>query len=498
MRAALYARVSTEEQLQGYSIDAQRRNFQLLLLARGWQSAGEYIDEGKSARSENINKRPKFKEAIADGLSGKYDVLVVDKLDRFARKLIVTIEYFSKLSKAGRTFLSIREQIDFTTPFGKVALAVLAALAEWYSDNLSEETKKGKLERKAQGLYNGLLPFGAMKGEDGVPVPDTRELHIQDKDGIERVIRNYDGLLLLFERAAMGDSDRDIASLLNGNGYRTTGNQGANLFSKDTVKDIRRNRFYLGELTDGKGGWVKGRHTNFIPIELFNAAQKHGNRTKTIRADAMPCSLSGVARCASCLGSMRTFRAHGRIRLVCATRVKNNTCFQPSAYLDIYECHLLDYLKAFHISDDYQERILEAHLRLHSVYDNAEQQRAQLTGRLERIRDLYELGHKSREEYLADYNAIQRELEALPAANLDGDELERLASFLGDITLAWEEANGEQRNRLASQLFETVWIQNKQVLAVTPRPDFKPFFDLQYDGLSNGVLHIRPRRDLNP
>jgi len=254
MRSALYARVSTEEQLEGYYIDAQRRNYQLLVQGRGWESVAEYIEEGRSARSENLNKRPKFKEAIEDGVKGKYDVLVVDKLDRFSRRLLVTLEYFGKLSRAGLTFLSIREQIDFSTPFGKVALAVLAALAEWYSDNLSEETRKGLQERKAQGLYNGCLPFGVMKGDDGVPVLDTRDLYIRDEDGAEKTIRNCDGLLFLFERAATGYSDREIAIRLNAQGYRTTGNHGQNLFTKDTVKGIRKNRFYLGELPDGKGG----------------------------------------------------------------------------------------------------------------------------------------------------------------------------------------------------------------------------------------------------
>lgn len=497
MRAALYARVSSEEQLEGYSIDAQRRNYHTLVQGRGWESVAEYIEEGRSARHENINGRPRFKEAIEDGLRGKYDVLVVDKLDRFARRLMVTLEFFSKLSTAGRSFVSIREQIDFTTPFGKVALAVLGALAEWYSDNLSEETRKGKQERKAQGLYNGSLPFGAMKGEDGVPLPDTREVRVQGEDGTERVIQNYNGFRLIFEKAAMGYSDREVALMLNARGYRTIGVHGNNLFTKDTVKGIRKNRFYLGELPDGKGGWVRGRHQPLIPAELFQAAQRQ--RAMTIRSDFRPCSLSGVARCAACGGTVRTCRSRdSRVRLECANRIKNGTCSQPSAYLDIFEAQLLDYLRAFHIPEDYQERILEAHLKIASAYHEVEQQRAKLRERLERIKDLYELGHKSRQEYLADYAAIQRELEALPDATADSEELEKLASFLEDITLAWEDATQEQRHRLASHLFEAVWIKDKQLLAVTPRPDFGPFFDLQYAGVPEAVMHIAHRRGLNP
>ncbi len=118
MRAALYARVSSEEQVEGYSIDAQKRAFETLIRDKQWDIYRVYIDEGKSARSDNINRRPAFKEMVADALTGKFDALVVHKLDRFSRNLRITLEYFDKLSKAGVTFLSISEQIDFSTPWG--------------------------------------------------------------------------------------------------------------------------------------------------------------------------------------------------------------------------------------------------------------------------------------------------------------------------------------------------------------------------------------------
>jgi len=211
MRAALYARVSTEEQVEGYSIDAQRRAFQTLVRGRDWIASNEYLEEGRSARTEDISKRPVFKEIIADALAGKFDVLVVHKLGRFSRNLRITLEYFDKLLKAGVTFVSINEQMDFTSPSGKVHLALLGAFAQYYSDNLSQETKKGWAERRAQGLYCGLLPFGAMKGEDGVPVPDPD---------------TYPGLVMSFELAAQGKSDKEVAQALNAAGYRTAGNRG--------------------------------------------------------------------------------------------------------------------------------------------------------------------------------------------------------------------------------------------------------------------------------
>ena len=141
---------------------------------------------------------------------------------------------------------------------------------------------------------------------------------------------------------------------------------------------------------------------------------------------------------------------------------------------------------------------MEIHKKFQSTYHETNKQNERLETRLHKIKQLYEWGHKTKDEYLSDYAQIQKELKTLKPVNNDGDIQEKLASFLKNITLAWEQANQEQRNRLASQLFEAVWIKDKKVLAVTPTSDFKPFFDLQYDGLSRGVLQWRPRWDSNP
>ena len=105
--AALYARVSTEEQVEGYSLDAQSRAFRALAQGRGWTVYREYVEEGRSAHADDIKKRPVFREAIDDALDGKYGVLVVHKIDRFSRKLRVTLEFFEKLGRAGVGFVSI-------------------------------------------------------------------------------------------------------------------------------------------------------------------------------------------------------------------------------------------------------------------------------------------------------------------------------------------------------------------------------------------------------
>ncbi len=489
MRAALYARVSSEEQVEGYSLDAQRRAFETLVEARGWTIYKEYLEEGKSARTENINKRPVFREAIADGLDRKYDILVVHKVDRFSRKLRITLEYFDKLGKADVGFVSIVEQMDFSTPWGKFTLSMLGGLAELYSDNLSQETKKGWHERRAQGLYCGLLPFGAIKGEDGVPVPhpDT-----------------HPGLIMAFELAAQGKSDREVAIALNATGYRTAGNQRRHLFSRDTVRGILTNKFYLGYLPDGNGGWVKGKHKTFINEEVWSQVQEMRRRNATsthsrCRSERRVCSLSGITYCWYCKGRIHvSFTKRGKPRLGCYNRAKGWECPQKSALLEVYEEQIKEYLNTFHIPQDYQSKILDAHRKLQLAYDNTDSERAKWEAQLERIRNLYKWGDISREDYLKEKEDIQKELKAFAPAESQAKNLDRLAGFLANVAHAWEEATGEHRNKLARSLFQEIWIKDKQVVAVKPQPELEPFFQLNYEEFVTKVLKIRPRGDSNP
>ena len=129
-RYALLARVSSEEQVEGYSLDAQIRAFRSLVESQGGTVYREWIEEGVSAHTDDVTKRPLFQEAISTALAKEYDVLVVHKLDRFARNARVTLEYLDKLDKAGHGFVSISENMDFSTPIGKVMLANLAAFGQ--------------------------------------------------------------------------------------------------------------------------------------------------------------------------------------------------------------------------------------------------------------------------------------------------------------------------------------------------------------------------------
>ena len=472
VKAALYARVSTKEQIEGYSLDAQRRAFRTLVEGRGWIASHEYVEEGRSAHNDDVQRRPEFRQAIQDALEGKYDVLVVHKIDRFARRRRITDEYFDKLSKAGVGFVSVQEQMDFSTPTGTFALGMLGSLAQLYSDNLGQEVRKGLAERKAQGLYCGPLPFGAVKGEDGVPVPDP------DTIG---------GVSLAFELAAQGKTDAEVARALNSAGYRTAGPRGGRPFANHGVRGLLTNRFYLGYLPDGDGGWVRAKHEPFITEDLWNQAQEARRRNRTSTHASSPhgkrkWSLTGLTFCWHCKGRIHTQYVYkGEPRLGCYRRQNGWDCRQKSANLSVYEVQIQAYLHSFHIPEDYQERILEYHREREATYRDAERERTVLESRLKRVKEMYEWGDYTKTEYETRRDDIVRELEALAPKLKATDHLDTLAQFLADIPAAWGAATQEQRNNLARALFDEVWLNDKAVAGVKPRPELDPFFRLNYE-----------------
>ena len=244
------------------------------------------------------------------------------------------------------------------------------------------------------------MPFGAIKGEEGIPIPHPG---------------THQGLEAAFELAANGYSDREVARALNSAGYRTAGNQGNRLFSKDTVRGILNNRFYIGELPNGEDGWVDGKHKALISIETFDAAESararnRNNSAKTTRADSKVSSLSGVAKCYECGATLRTMRNRGVARMVCNTRLKRGECNQKSARLDRYEEELQHYLDAFTIPADYQQQLLDGQRRLLAVHDDTEAQRSRLHGALDRLKDLYKWGDKTKSEYQRETDEILEEL----------------------------------------------------------------------------------------
>ena len=133
-RAVGYRRVSMREQVDGFSLDAQETHIQTYAESQGWQLIQVYTDAGISAKKGS--RRPALEQMLKEAREGNFDVVVVDKIDRFYRHLGSLLTALDQLNNAGVAFASVQEKLDFTTPWGKLMLTVLGMLAEIYIDNV--------------------------------------------------------------------------------------------------------------------------------------------------------------------------------------------------------------------------------------------------------------------------------------------------------------------------------------------------------------------------
>jgi DNA invertase Pin-like site-specific DNA recombinase len=150
MRAAIYARVSTVG--QGQSPEMQIRELREYCERRGWQISGEYVDAGISGAKDS---RPELNKLLADAHRRRFDVVVVWKFDRFARSVSHLLRALETFNALGVAFVSLSEQIDTSTPTGKMVFTVLGAVAELERSLIAERVRAGLRNARAKGKRLG-------------------------------------------------------------------------------------------------------------------------------------------------------------------------------------------------------------------------------------------------------------------------------------------------------------------------------------------------------
>jgi DNA invertase Pin-like site-specific DNA recombinase len=150
MRAAIYARVSTSN--NGQDPRVQTREIREYCERRGWQIAGEYVDAGISGAKDS---RPELNKLMADAHRRRFDAVVVWKFDRFARSVSHLLRALENFNALGVGFGSLSEQIDTSTPTGKMVFTVLGAVAELERSLIAERVRAGLRNAKAKGTRLG-------------------------------------------------------------------------------------------------------------------------------------------------------------------------------------------------------------------------------------------------------------------------------------------------------------------------------------------------------
>jgi len=213
-----YIRVSTERQVQeGISLDAQEAKIKAWAELNDSEIISIFKDAGLSGAKEN---REGLNQAL-ELATKERAALVVYSLSRLSRSTRLTCEIGDKLDKAGADLVSISEKIDTTTAAGKMVFRVLAAMAEFEKDQISERTKLALGHKKANGeKTGGDVPFGWNVQSSGKLIENETEQHI---------------ISLIFDAWGRGNSLGTIAKRLNNDGYKT---KRGSCFYSQTIKNI--------------------------------------------------------------------------------------------------------------------------------------------------------------------------------------------------------------------------------------------------------------------
>lgn len=176
-----YIRVSTEGQaMDGVSLDAQRAKIEAWCALNDYTLEAVHVDAGVSG--QRVENRPGLQAALADSRKGS--ALVIYSLSRLARSTKDTIEVSERLAKAGTDLVSLSEKIDTTTAAGKMVFRMLAVLAEFERDQISERTMTAMQFKKTQGERVGAVPYGFDLADNGVHLlsnPDEQAVIAQAK-----------------------------------------------------------------------------------------------------------------------------------------------------------------------------------------------------------------------------------------------------------------------------------------------------------------------------
>lgn len=317
MKVAIYARVSSSQQAEKeISIPAQIKAIQQYCLGKGWTIVNEFIEKGKSAKTDD---RPEFQKmiALAKRPNRPFEAVIVHKFDRFSRKRDDHVIYKALLAKVGVKVISVTEQTEAETPQDMLLEGMLEVMSEFFNANLAVEVRKGMTQNAKQGYNNGGIPPYGYRTEHialgnqktkAVWVPGPRE----EVDLVRWIFNQY---------AYENKGYHRIASELN---EKKVPSQKGGTWSASTIRAIIYNESYIGRKvwnkqdyqTKGKkwrdrSEWIitENAQPALISKELFelcqeNAKKRHNGGGETHKPfgskTASPFWLRGVMVCDKC------------------------------------------------------------------------------------------------------------------------------------------------------------------------------------------------------
>lgn len=304
-RTALYLRVSTTRQDQeGYSISLQKTRLIAYCKAKGWVVSGIFIDPGHSGASLERPGIIELMEAVEDG---KFDIVLVYKLDRLSRSQKDTLYLIEDIFMANNVdFVSMQESFDTTTIYGRAMVGILSVFAQMERSTITERTLMGRAGRAEEGLWHG-------GGTDPIGYD-----YIEG----ELVINNEEAkqVRAVYNLYASGFSVTDICRRMDG--YKTKHGDWSHT---STVGNVLDNPLYAG-MVHFDSVLVRGRHTPIIDIDTDRKVKARRARLRRLEAAGdSNYLLTGIIYCKNC--GARYFphkRPNGKVVYSCHSRAKKN------------------------------------------------------------------------------------------------------------------------------------------------------------------------------
>lgn len=327
--AVIYARYSSSNQREE-SIEGQIRICTEYAKKKGYKITNQYIDRAMTGKNDN---RPAFRQMLNDSDKGMFDVLLVYKTDRFARNRYDSAIHKTRLKKNKVQIEYAAEQI----PNDSTAVLIegfLENLAEYYSVNLSENTKRGKYENALKKKSNGgVTPIG-YKRIDGSLVIDEEKAPI-----IRFIFQNY------------------IDGISYANIIKNTRERYGIKLSMSGLKLILQNEVYTGKYIyntyDGETFTYEDNHEPIVSQETFEKAKEKrlkNKRSPNAGKGKRKYALSGLINCGECGGHIIVSHSYKNgepafFRLYCLNRKEHKNCNNPTRKMEIVENAVIEAIK---------------------------------------------------------------------------------------------------------------------------------------------------------
>lgn len=287
---ALYSRVSTQEQVNGYSIGEQENRLQAYCDALNFKPYTLFTDAGFSGGTTD---RPALQRLIRDVKNGKIDKVIVYKLDRLSRSQKDTLELIEDVFlRNGCDFISVSENFDTATPLGRAMIGILAVFAQLEREQIKERMQIGKEARTKEGKWRGgaNVPVGYNYVDGKLEIEPFEAMQIRE----------------LFQLYADGKSQYEIERIFDQKGY-------AHKYGKWNGHKIRTtltNELYIGNLKLGDET-IKGIHDPIVNQEVWDQAQRIRKNRTVKDVSSNHSYLGGMLWCKQC-GARYGTRQNGK------------------------------------------------------------------------------------------------------------------------------------------------------------------------------------------